>query len=171
MLLLQTVHGSHLYGTYTPDSDYDTYEVHRFGKTRQRVRGQDDRTRTGLVDFTAQVLRGVPQALEALYSPYAWMEPEWEWYFKALRPGYYETLDRYRRTIINFHLDPRGNGLKRRKHDLRLYLNLEEFKRKGHFNPVIAPKDQQWIASLVDTGTDGTFLISHGFEIPSNPSR
>jgi len=164
-LLLKTVHGSLLYGTFGPDSDVDTYEVHLKGPTRQRKIDSDDLTRINLDSYTDQVLRGVPQALEALYSPFSWIEPDWKSYFRGLRPDYWETQQTYKRTIRNFARDTRGDHYKRRKHALRLYLNLEEFKHLGFFNPVLTAEERKWIAKLVDEGTDGTFLTERGFEI------
>ena len=138
--LLNTVHGSRLYGLSRSDSDHDTYRVVlEPGHTSQRVSGHDDTTVVSLNDYVRQVSVGVPQALEALWSPYAHVREEWKPYFASLRPGYWATLIRYDRTIKNFRSDPRGHSVKRSKHAMRLALNRAEFERTGRFNPVLTP--------------------------------
>lgn len=147
--LLSTIHGSRLYGLETPDSDFDTYEVVLHGRTHQWVDGLVDTTVVTLDDFTRQVETGVPQALEALWSPLRWTDPDWHSYFDALRPGHYETVDRYQRTIDNFwQRAERDHDLKVARHAFRLGLNLNAFMRWGHFNPRLGPEELQALKSV-----------------------
>ena len=130
--ILTTVAGSHLYGLNHASSDYDTYEVVLTGCTRQRVVGSFDLTTVTLRDYLKQVEKGVPQALEALFSPVKQVEPEWAAYFQALRPDYYSTVATYQRTIRNFL---EGGTAKKWKHAVRLSFNLRDFRAEGVFNP------------------------------------
>lgn len=130
--ILYTEHGSYLYGLNHSGSDFDTYEVVLTGCTRQRVVGRFDLTTVTLRDYLKQVEKGVPQALEALFSPVKQVEPEWAAYFEALRPGYYSTVATYQRTIRNFLA---GETSKKWKHAVRMSFNLQDFQAKGVFNP------------------------------------
>ena len=130
--ILSTVAGSHLYGLNHASSDYDTYEVVLAGCTRQRVVGRFDLTTVTLRDYLKQVEKGVPQALEVLFSPVKVVEPEWAAYFAALRPDYYSTLAIYQRTIRNFL---ESGTAKKWKHAVRLSFNLRDFRAEGLFDP------------------------------------
>ena len=130
--ILSTVAGSHLYGLNHATSDYDTYEVVLTGCTKQSVVGRFDLTTVTLRDYLKQVEKGVPQALEALFSPVKQVEPEWAAYFEALRPDYYSTLAIYQRTIRNFL---NAGDAKRWRHAVRMSFNLQDFQAKGVFNP------------------------------------
>lgn len=130
-VVLTTVAGSHLYGLNHATSDYDTYEVVLTGCTKQRVVGRFDLTTVTLRDYLKQVEKGVPQALEALFSPVKRVEPEWAAYFASLRPDYYSTLTTYQRTIRNFL----NAGGKKWRHAVRLSFNLRDFRAEGVFNP------------------------------------
>lgn len=149
--ILSTVHGSHLYGLARPDSDHDSYRVvigENKTYARQRLQGDDDRLGIHLSRFLESVDKGVPQALEALFSPVAELDPEWAPFLRGLRPGIINARTTYRRTILNFGL---GNGgrtgaaaqrtdpVKLRRHALRLCLNLDELVSTGRFNPRLTP--------------------------------
>ena len=130
--ILTTVAGSHLYGLNHASSDYDTYKVVLTGCTRQHMVGRFDLTTVTLRDYLKQVEKGVPQSLEALFSPVKQVEPEWAAYFEALRPDYYKTLATYERTIRNFL---NAGDAKRWRHAVRMSFNLRDFQAKGVFNP------------------------------------
>ena len=130
--ILSTVSGSHLYGLNHATSDYDPYEVVLTGCTKQAVVGRFDLTTVTLRDYLKQVEEGVPQALEALFSPVKVVEPEWAAYFEALRPDYYSTLTTYQRTTRNFL---EGGTVKRWRHAVRMSFNLRDFRAEGVFNP------------------------------------
>lgn len=131
-VVLTTVHGSNLYGLNHATSDFDTYEVVLTGCTKQRVVGRFDLATVTLRDYLKQVEKGVPQALEALFSPVKVVEPEWAAYFASLRPDYYSTVDTYQRTIRNFL---EGGTVKRWRHAVRMSFNLRDFRAEGVFNP------------------------------------
>ena len=128
-LLLETVHGSHLYSLANANSDLDTYRVWT-GKSNmsQHINGHDDVTNKSFEQFLRECSIGVPQALEALWSPIKTVN---ELDFLTIRPGYSETVNRYLRTMKSFWQD----DLKRRRHSARLYLNLQDYMQQGHFNP------------------------------------
>lgn len=162
--ILDTVHGSHLYGLARPDSDYDTYRV-VIGDdkiyARQRLRDGDDRLGLHLSRFQEQVEAGVPQALEALFSPVAELDPDWAPFLRGLRPGIINARMTYRRTVINFGL---GNGgragaaaqrtdpVKLRRHALRLCLNLDELVSTGRFNPRLTPGQSRAVKAHAQLG-------------------
>lgn len=160
--LLTTVHGSHLYGLDHQGSDLDTYSV-ILGRhpnfARQVKRGDDDQMTLSLNRFAQMVESGVPQALEALWSPSAMIDPDYRPYLSALRPGFHETRMRYRRTILNFAFGQGGrtgsaaervNPQKLRRHALRLALNLADYSRFGRFNPSLTPTDRLWVLTSAD---------------------
>ena len=130
--VLSTVAGSHLYGLNHASSDYDTYEVVLTGCTKQTVVGRFDLTTVTLRDYLKQVEKGVPQALEALFSPVKRVEPEWAAYFASLRPDYYSTLAIYQRTIRSFL---EGETSKKWKHAVRMSFNLRDIRAEGLFDP------------------------------------
>ena len=130
--ILYTEHGSYLYGLNHSGSDYDTYEVVRVGRTRQKVADGLDHTTVSANDFLDQVRRGVPQALEALWSPVKQVNPSWAAFLAGLQPDYYRTIDTYQRTIKNFL---NADSSKKWKHAVRMSFNLRDFKAEGCFNP------------------------------------
>lgn len=138
-ILLSTVHGSHLYGTNRPGSDLDLYQVVRQGKTRQKFCGRVDLTVISLDNFISFVDRGVPQALEALWSPQARIKEDWVPFFASLRPPYYQTIKTFERVIRHFE-NSANQTRKDRVHVRRLEMELEDFKRFGHFNPTVSPE-------------------------------
>ncbi|GAA4923859.1 hypothetical protein [Nesterenkonia rhizosphaerae] len=150
--ILRTVHASHLYGLAHERSDYDLYEVVIGGDkcfARQANR-EEDVVLIHLSRFQEAVESGVPQALEALFSPVADVDSAWAPFLRGIRPGVGKARATYRRTILNFGL---GNGgrtgaaakrvdpIKLRRHALRLAHNLDELVRTGRFNPHLSPAD------------------------------
>jgi predicted nucleotidyltransferase len=138
-VILRTEHGSHLYGLAGPQSDYDYYEIYEFLNKRYRPRKQaaqninDDQDVVALsVDrFESLCLKGVPQAVEVLFSPpEAWVHVEEGWHgianhIKEQLPNHMPTiLDTYRRTALNFH---KGDA-KQQRHAFRLVLNAKELQ-------------------------------------------
>lgn len=110
LTLLETVHGSHLYGLARPESDLDTYRVVMNEpeaskvlklKTKQSLSGKDDVLETSLSAFMMKCSEGVPQALEAMFSTVATVD-EMHHYRKSYylnTPSFART---YRRTLFNF---------------------------------------------------------------------
>lgn len=147
-VLLETVHGSYLYGLDHCDSDLDTYRViSRFSGARpNRVRHQVDKaagtdvTTVGLSTFMHHCEEGVPQALEAMFSPVATIDS-----FPDLRAAYRvgSTMRRtYMRTAKNFAM---SGEHKKQRHALRLLTNLWVGQRTGRFNPVLNHVDRIWL--------------------------
>lgn len=162
--LLKTIHGSHLYGLAHENSDEDWYVVTLDGRSKQGIVDGIDTNRVTLEQFQKSIAKGVPQAVEALYSPYAEFDSQWEEYFRGLRPGW-ELVQTYRRTINNFGLHwggRHGSALERakttdkvklRRHALRLCVNLSEFVSCGRIWPVLSEYHKELItreSQLVD---------------------
>lgn len=134
------------------------------GRSKQGIVDGIDTNRVTLEQFQKSIAKGVPQAVEALYSPYAEFDPQWETYFRSLRPGW-ELVQTYRRTINNFGLHwggRHGSALERakttdkvklRRHALRLCVNLSEFVSYGRIWPVLSDCHKELItreSQLVD---------------------
>ena len=134
MELLTTIHGSRLYGTSHSSSDYDLYTVVDEGKTIQTIDALDDRTVVNIHDFIKHVNKGVPQALEALWSPLKTVDESWEAFFNGMVPDFGRVFDTYSKTIYNFYLKDTD---KHRLHAMRLSLELRSFADNGKFNPVL----------------------------------
>jgi len=155
--LLSTIHGSHLYGLAHEGSDLDIYEVHLGIRSRQTKNGDDDRLRISLEDFTANLEKGNPQAIEALCSPLAETDPRWSAFLSGLRPNRTAALQTYRRTALNFGLNHGGRSgaalnraiagmeFKMRRHALRLAHGMGQIARTGLLNPTLDEQTAQRI--------------------------
>jgi hypothetical protein len=142
-VIFSTVHGSHLYGLATPDSDMDTFTVTDSERPRanQTIDGQDDRTMVGFNTFLIRALGGSHQSVEALFSPYKAWNPA----FNHFRPFIENAVvcgsavyEKYERTIHKFCY----GDYKRRRHAVRLSQNLDGLRRDGRFNPVMTEGDK-----------------------------
>jgi predicted nucleotidyltransferase len=153
-VLFKTVHGSHLYGLNHPGSDTDYYMVvmpesnssHR--KTKQTIVDGIDTVKNSLSHFLELAETGSHQALEAMFSEKTVGDP-----IEALRRNFYvgtNVFNIYERTIRNFAL---SQDFKRRRHALRLTINLNEMMKRGRFNPTLEPK----IADVITQKTNATF--------------
>ena len=151
-VLFKTISGSKLYGLSHAGSDDDYYVItpsrytSRKINARQTIIGNDD---TVAIDFRSFVIlshNGVPQALEAMFSRASKSE-----FFEDYRNGYYasdpKVIDTYMRTIKSFSLSER-DPFKRRRHSMRLALNLEELLYTGRFNPTLSPSNASKITAL-----------------------
>ena len=142
--ILYTMHGSHLYGLAHEHSDRDTYHVvlcddKRY--TSHMIDDVSDSTVIHLDRFVQQVNKGVPQALEALYSRSAAHNTAYLPYLRALRPNRYAVADTYWRTALNFAV----GDFKQMRHAMRLVLNLHDFMRYGSFNPQLTPAEVTFV--------------------------
>lgn len=156
MLLLRTVHGSHLYGLNHKDSDYDTFEVYenQIGRikarnAKQSITDDDDVVRTDLSTFMLYATKGVPQYLEAMWSTMADVDHISDMRY-AFQPDLYETERTYVRTIKNF---VKEGSYKRRRHAWRLHLNLSELHGTGQFNPTLTGVQANLISYLGRAGS------------------
>lgn len=143
-VVLRTVHGSHLYGLSRPDSDHDYYEIYRFlnhnwrpkKHAKQQIQGDEDELRISLDRFTDLCFKGVPQAIEVLFSPpEAWVfEDGWQGIANQIKeqlPNYMRAiLETYRRTALNFFYSNKDLE-KKRRHAFRLLFNAQELKASG----------------------------------------
>lgn len=149
MILFETPHGSHLYGTAHANSDRDTYRVvtrdssvlghNRRGKDiSQVIRGEDDILTIDFSTWVRQLQFGVPQAWEAAFSGIATVDriPDFRY---ALRAGT-TILTTYQRTMKAFSFDERDGGVKKRRHALRLGLNARQILETGRFEPSLTPE-------------------------------
>jgi len=137
--LLRTIHGSHLYGLSRAESDEDWFVViptdrgKRKRNANQTIINGIDTTVMDMSTFMASCEKGVPQCLEALFSPVPEVDniAEFRHNWTVNLPGAVET---YRRTVKSFALE---GGLKRRRHALRLAYNLNHLMEHGRFNPTL----------------------------------
>lgn len=157
--LFRTIHGSHLYGLATARSDCDYYTVipnrsrARKRYAKQIIVGDLDTMVIDFSTFRQYCDIGVPQALEALFSPVAEVD-----FIADFRRGYRidtaAVVGRYRRTIKSFSL---GGDYKRRRHALRLAVNLREAVETGRFNPVLTRHNAEQISIVAGWSDDDYF--------------
>lgn len=151
-VLFKTIIGSKLYGLSHADSDDDYYVitptryVSRKLNVQQKIIGKDDTVAVDFRSFVAMAHKGAPQALEAMFSRASKSE-----FFEDYRTNYYasdpEVIHTYMRTIKAFSMTE-VDGFKRRRHALRLALNLEELLYTGRFNPTLSPSNVSKVSSL-----------------------
>ena len=145
-LLLGTVHGSRLYGLSHANSDYDYFAVHGWDKFKghQRIAGIDDRLNTSYDRFMRYADRGVPQYLEAMWSTLADVD-EMPFNRFLYRPTVSLTRDTYMRTVKSFWMQGwEQDSFKKRRHALRLMLNLRTMEECGRFNPTMTEQEVEW---------------------------
>lgn len=135
-VLFTTVHGSRLYGFSHSNSDYDSYIVTDSvsNKARNKIVGDNDTVTVGLSRFMELAYSGSHQSLEALFSPYKEYTEEglkYETYIENTRIFGGEVFEKYMRTIKKFSF----GDYKRRRHAVRLAINLTELRRDGRFSP------------------------------------
>lgn len=142
-ILFRTIHGSRLYNLANEHSDEDYFTVlanrpkRRARYAKQTIIGEIDSLVMDLSTFMRYCDMGVPQALEAMFSPFP-EESKIEDLRWAYRPNLANMRDRYVRTIKAFAL---SDDFKRRRHAFRLCLNLTEAMDTGRFNPWLMPTD------------------------------
>lgn len=137
--ILETVHGSHLYGMNHADSDLDIFRVVRYGtKTLHKITEEADVTTVPFDLFMRNVFSGSHQSCEALFSPLATVHSQYAPLFSGLRITGADVFAKYRRTIHSFSYGP----MKQRRHAVRLGYNLADLRRTGRFNPVMT-EDQK----------------------------
>lgn len=143
-LLFKTIHGSHLYGTSHPESDWDFFSVVRGKmKTKHVIDVDADTTTMSLDSFLLTAGRGNPQSLEAMFSCMA-SYSEIEALREAFRIDLGQTIETYRRTIKNFC----HGTMKQQRHAFRLAHNLDTLYTTGSFNPRLTESQKDEIFSL-----------------------
>ena len=133
-LLFKTIHGSRLYNLNNEDSDYDYFEVYfEKGRSRQKVKDGLDLTKTSYSRFLMYAEKGVPQYLEAMFSQKATVN-HIDFITEHWMPNMANTRPVYVRTIHNFW---DAGDFKRKRHAIRLSLNLRSLMEDGRFNPTL----------------------------------
>lgn len=162
-VLFRTIHGSHLYGMAHAGSDVDYYTVVADNPTRrshystQTIKDGQDSNVLDLSTFLHQVEIGVPQACEALMSRQA--EVDVLGAFRASIVLTKSVWDRYLRTIESFAMTREDSPLhyKRKRHALRLALNLDSITRTGRFNPTLNTKDVLMISDVAHGASEHVY--------------
>lgn len=171
-VLFKTVHGSRLYGLAHENSDEDFYTVVEKVKTarakyaKQTIIGSED---TMILDFgtwMGQVANGVPQACEAMFSEMAIVDHIGPFH-KHVKIGT-GAQERYLRTITSFCMtqDP-----KRKRHGLRLALNMYDFQRAGRFNPTMTPQEAEWATENAKKDCDAVYAMAMSIALDRLPPR
>lgn len=169
-VLFKTVHGSRLYGLAHENSDNDFYTVvtkeerqYRAGRqykaryAKQKITGDLD---SFVVDFGTWLdmcTSGVPQALEAMFSQQALTDNIAD--FRASYRVSTGVFAKYMDTIKSFAL-VEDETRKKRRHALRLALNLNELARTGKFNPTLSEEDARYITNMSYKGHDDVYGLA-----------
>lgn len=142
-IIFTTIHGSRLYGFAHEGSDYDTFTVtdSRSRKLRQSVRGDSDQVTVGIDRFIELAWGGSHQSCEALFSPFKqWADTDaahrWRPMLESMRVCGGDAFAKYERTITKFCY----GDFKRRRHAIRLTVNLMGLRLSGRFSPVATPQ-------------------------------
>lgn len=130
VLLLRTVGGSRLYGTASPDSDWDWYEVHDRVRPRQRKDAQgQDIIKMPLGTWLRLCEKGTHQALDALWAPAHMAEvDELTSLRRSFRIDPWRVADQLERTALSMHTS-------KTKHTMRLLLCAERVRQRGWYDP------------------------------------
>lgn len=153
MVLFSTPHGSHLYGLAHAGSDRDRYTVvarlphvdqrSRARYARQTINGAGDEFVIDLSTWLQLCEKGVPQALEAMWSRTPTVDLLGD--FRSSYRAGTAVIPTYLRTIRSF---ARADGFKRRRHAARLALNARAIIEDGHFNPLLTPEQIAWTTQV-----------------------
>jgi len=171
-VLFKTIHGSHLYGLSHAESDEDFYTVVDKVKTKrakwakQKIVGTEDTMMLDFGTWVGQCQLGVPQALEAMFSQMALVDELAE--FRAAFRVSTGASERYLRTITNFCMtqDP-----KRKRHGLRLALNMYDFQEHGRFNPTLTPNEADWATEVAKKDCDTVYATAKSVALDRLPPR
>lgn len=157
-VLFKTVHGSRLYGLAHENSDEDFYTVVmrpsrdlRYNRqpkanySKQKISGSEDSVVVGFGTWIEQCKSGVPQALEAMFSDMVVVDHISE--FRSAFTAGPACWPKYMDTIKSFAYAEK-DSFKRKRHALRLALNLNEMARTGRFNPTLSPEYADMVTGL-----------------------
>lgn len=165
-LIFTTIHGSRLYGLAKPDSDYDWYSVytddHQFqpGQRGQRILSysdrRDDEISVTLEEFLKRIRSGSHQAIEALFSKEKkWEDARMRPFLASMRVTSPEVFLAYERTIRKFAY----GDFKRRRHAVRLALNLASLRAHGFFDPRLSQAEKEALVEPYATLLSGKQLL------------
>lgn len=158
-VLLKTIHGSRLYGLNHANSDDDYYVVTPTVRTKKalnakhKIDGDLDVVTVDFASFVAMAEKGVPQALETMFSKKT-ESPFFEDYRNSWFASDPRTVERYIKTIKSFSLDESDKQEKARRHALRLSLNLEELVFTGRFDPTLSKSNVRLVRRLAQLPTE-----------------
>ena len=160
-ILFKTPHGSRLYGMSHENSDEDWYTVVVKPPTKKkkysthRIIDNDDSV---VVDFGTWLTlceKGVPQALEAMFSEQPVTDK-----LGALRAGYRAgpaAYDTYLRTIKSFAMQ---DEFKPKRHALRLALNMFDLRQYGRFNPTLTQMEVDYISRMAEWPAETVYMAA-----------
>lgn len=156
-VILRTVFGSHLYGMNHAGSDVDYIEVVMPEEGEQlrnthSVTSDLDVARFEFGSFIQQCFHGTHHALEALFSEKATVH-ELVGFREAYRPGT-EVIHTYMDAIKQLHGAGMSGDFKRRRHAIRLTLNLNELLEKGKFNPTLSEEQIEFVNAIANRTLD-----------------
>ena len=160
-VLFKTVHGSRLYNLANADSDNDYFTLctnrpkTRARYAKQSITGQEDSLVMDFSTWLQSCQKGVPQALEAMFSTMAIVDE-----IAAFRASYRVgtgVFDTYFRTIKSFALQ---EGHKKKRHALRLALNLREMAETGRFNPTLSSEDVAYVSAYAHKGNEDVYGLA-----------
>lgn len=165
-VLFATPHGSTLYGMATPTSDHDfyrvvaklpnIYDIRPKKYAKQDIRGLDDVLTLDFSTWTRLCEKGVPQALEAMFSNIPTVDLIAD-YRRSFRVGT-AVMPTYLRTIRGF-AEKGQHDRKFRRHALRLAFNASEMRRYGRFNPELTRWEKRYVLDLSHVIEDPDKLI------------
>lgn len=169
-VLFKTPHGSNLYRLSHEHSDNDFYTVldkvptKKKKYARQTIVGNEDNMTVDFGTWLNMCVNGVPQALEAMFSQMAIVD-----HIADFRAGYRVgtgVFERYLRTINSFCMtqDP-----KRKRHGLRLALNMYDFTRAGRFNPTMTPNEADWATEVAKKDCDVVYAYAQNIALDRLP--
>lgn len=138
-LIFSTIHGYRLYGLQKADSDFDIFNVTTSNDRgmKHRVNSESpgvvvDTTEAGLDTFLRMANSGSHQSVEALFSTRkVWNMREYEPMLSGAFVCGPEVFGKYERTIRAFSY----GDFKRRRHAVRLSMNLRDLRDIGRFDP------------------------------------
>lgn len=157
-ILFKTVHGSKLYGLSHELSDDDYYTVVSKFKTNKakysthKITGTDDSVVVDFGTWLEQCRKGVPQALEAMYSQMPMVDK-----IAPVRANFRvgtEVYNTYLRTIKSFAMQ---EEFKTKRHSLRLGFNMRSIRERGRFNPTLSDKQIEIVNGLATLPSDHVY--------------
>lgn len=167
-VLFKTQHGSRLYGLAHAGSDDDYFTVvtkagNTSNHTRKKYAKQSivngvDSNVVDLGTFMVGCYMGVPQYLEAMFSDMTIGEDRIADLRRSFRASN-DSYERYYRTIKSFALSE-DDGIKKRRHALRLALNLRDIGRYGRFNPTLSLEDKEYITAMAHKSHDDVYGLA-----------
>jgi predicted nucleotidyltransferase len=152
-LLLRVLSGSRMYGLQHEESDYDYMEVYGWDKQKPKhtVTPTLDTLKVSFSDFLRHANNGSPKFVEAMFAA----KPEFstlEHLRKAWRPSLPACRHTYHSMTKSLWLEGvETDNVKKRRHAVRLQLNLWDLEDFGRFKPELSPRDRLLVLALGDS--------------------